>query len=269
MSLMTGRTFVHRYEVFNNSLETFLRSSEINRLECAEVLTIDFQNMNRTILDRIYGDVDDVSSASGQSQWAKSMSWSSASAAPISPKSALRYQTSNTPPIDQSRRYVTSSIDSPYSSPVYSYSCPSSVGRLTYARHLEGITVSLDALYFLLQAAQDLTDLSPIDIHAQRLDVLQLNPRSLKLSELPMHLSSTINAVIGNLLQYDRKLIRRLMDQTVEYVQLEELVGWISEDGERPFWALGECFEELRRVREWRRAKGRRWWGIIWDWIVS
>jgi hypothetical protein len=138
---------------------------------------------------------------------------------------------------------------------------------LTYAQHLDGIAISLDALYFLIQAAQDLTDLSPLEIRQQRLDILQLTPHSLRLVELPHHLSMAIYAVIRRLVSWDHKLIRDRIGRTLLMGQLEELVWWISEDGDRPYAGLGDAVEELRRIRDGRlRARGVL--GAIWDWIV-
>ena len=222
--------------------------------------------MNGAILNRIYGDVDDQSSASGRSRWATSMSKSSSTSSPLHyhnrtiPSYRHRHQNEHVP--------SSTSAESPYSSPIYSYSCPSSNGRMTYTQRTEGISLSLDALYFLIQAAQDLTDLSPIDIRAQRLDTLQLTPHSLRLVDLPNQLCTTIYAVIRRLLFWDHVLIREMMEFRLIMFQLEELVEWVDEDGERPYWGLGECVEELRRIREWRKAMGRRIWAKIWDWIV-
>lgn len=50
--------------------------------------------------------------------------------------------------------------------------------------------------------------------------------------------------------------------------QLEELVEWVDEDGERPYWRLGECVEELRRIMEWRKTMMKSIWAKIWDWIA-
>ena len=112
---------------------------------------------------------------------------------------------------------------------------------MTYTQRTEGISLSLDALYFLIQAAQDLTDLSPIDIRAQRLDTLQLTPHSLRLVDLHNQLCTTIYAVIRRLLFWDHGLIREMMESSLIMFQLEELVEWVDEDGERPYWSLGEC----------------------------
>jgi hypothetical protein len=213
--------------------------------------------MTRAILNRIYGDVDDESSASGRSRWAMSMSRSSSTSSTSSLQHRNRYQNAS-----------STSADSPYSSPIYSYSCPSSIGRMTYTQHLQGISLSLDALYFLIQAAQDLTDLSPFEIRQQRLDTLQLTPHSLRLVELPTQLCTTIYAVIRRLLSWDHGLIRKMMEGRMIMFQLEELVEWVDEDGERPYWRLGDCVEELRRIRERRKAMVRSIWAAIWDWIV-
>jgi hypothetical protein len=182
--------------------------------------------------------------------------------------SSFQYQNRYLPSAMVHRDQQPSSMDSPYSSPVYSYSCPSSIGRMTYTQHLEGISLSLDALYFLIQAAQDLTDLSPFEIRQQRLDALQLTPHSLKLADLPNQLCTTLYAVIRRLLTWDHGLIRKMMENRMVVVQLEELVEWVDEDGERPYWRLGDCVEELRRIREWRKAMVRSVWAAIWDWIV-
>lgn len=58
------------------------------------------------------------------------------------------------------------------------------------------------------------------------------------------------------------------MKRMVIMGQLEELCEWVDEDGEMPYWRLGEGFEELRRIREWRKEKVKSVWGVIWDWIV-
>jgi hypothetical protein len=210
--------------------------------------------MTRAILSRIYGDVDDESSASGRSRWAMSMSRSSSTSSTSSLQYRNRYQNAS-----------STSAESPYSSPIYSYSCPSSIGKMTYTQHLQGISLSLDALYFLIQAAQDLTDLSPFEIRQQRLDTLQLTPHSLRLVELPNQLCTTIYAVLRRLLSWDHGLIRKMMEGRMIIFQLEELVEWVDEDGERPYWRLGNCVEDLRRIREWRKAMVRSIWAAIWD----
>lgn len=174
---------------------------------------------------------------------------------------SLQYQNRN-------QNASSTSAESPYSSPLYSYSCPSSIGRMTYTQHLQGISLSLDALYFLIQAAQDLTDLSPYEIRKLRLDTLQLTPHSLRLVELPNQLCTTIYAVIRRLLSWDHGLIRKMMGTRMIMVQLEELVEWVDEDGEKPYWRLGDCVEELRRIRERRKTMVRSIWAAIWDWIV-
>jgi hypothetical protein len=184
----------------------------------------------------MYGDVDDESSASGRSRWAMSMSRSSS--------------TSSTSSLQHRNRYQNASSTSAES---------------TYTQHLQGISLSLDALYFLIQAAQDLTDLSPFEIRQQRLDTLQLTPHSLRLVELPDQLCTTIYAVLRRLLSWDHGLIRKMMEGRMIIFQLEELVEWVDEDGERPYWRLGNCVEDLRRIREWRKAMVRSIWAAIWD----
>jgi hypothetical protein len=59
-----------------------------------------------------------------------------------------------------------------------------------------------------------------------------------------------------------------MMEGRMIMFQLEELVEWVDEDGERPYWRLGDCVKELRRIREWRKAMVRSIWAAIWDWIV-
>jgi hypothetical protein len=74
--------------------------------------------------------------------------------------------------------------------------------------------------------------------------------------------------VIRRLIDWDHGLIRKMLGSTLIMGQLEELVEWVNEDGERPYWGLGESVEGLRRIREWRKAKARSLWAAIWDWII-
>jgi hypothetical protein len=190
---------------------------------------------------------------------------------PLMHRQSLDY--TQTPPPQYSNRDQDqdqgSTTTQPYSSRLYSYSCPSSIGQLTYTETIHGISKCLDALYFLIQTAQDLTDLPLVQIKNERLDQLRLNPNSIPLSDLQHEIGNTINSVISKLVTYDHGHVRRLVrNRSVMLAQLEELSGWTSELRERPFWRVEEGCEGLRRIRDWKSVKAKGVMGAIWDWMV-
>lgn len=226
------------------------------------------------MLDSVYGD-EDGSRNGHERRYRSTVTRSVSTSSDIS-----RYRIRNHPPGHQSLRQIQepplpqystqgSASTQPYSSRLYSYSCPSSIGRLSYTETIHAISTCLDALYFLIQAAQDLTDLPLLQIQHERLDELRLNPNSIGLCDIQHEIGNTINSVIQKLVIYDHAHVWRLaQNRPVMLIQLEELVGWTSENWERPFWRVGEGVEGLRRIRDWKSVKAKGVMGAIRDWVV-
>lgn len=238
------------------------------------------QKLVGVMLDSVYGD-EEGSGHEHERRYRSTVSRSASTSSDIS-----RYRIRNYPPNHQSLKHKQgpppqysnhphqnsnhgSGSTQPYSSRLYSYSCPSSIGQLSYIETIHAISTCLDALYFLIQAAQDLTDLPLLQIQHERLDELRLNPNSIGLCDIQHEIGNTINSVIQKLVIYDHAHVRRLVqNRPVMLIQLEELVGWTSENWERPFWRVGEGVEGLRRIRDWKSVKAKGVMGAIRDWVV-
>lgn len=230
------------------------------------------------MLDSVYRD-DDGSGHGHDRRYRSTVSRSASTSSDIS-----RYRIRNHPPNHQSFKHIQehlpppryskdsthgSGSTQPYSSRLYSYSCPSSIGQLSYTETIHAISTCLDALYFLIQAAQDVTDLPLLQIRHERLDELRLNPNSIGLSDIQHEIGNTINSVIQKLVIYDHSHVRRLVqNRPIVLMQLEELVGWTSENWERPFWRVGEGVGGLRRIRDWKSVRAKGVMGAIRDWVV-
>ena len=226
------------------------------------------------MLESVYGD-EDRSSNGHERRYRSTVTRSASTSSDIS-----RYRIRNHPSNHQSLRQIQeppppqystqgSASTQPYSSRLYSYSCPSSIGHLSYTETIHAISTCLDALYFLIQAAQDLTDLPLLQIRHERLDELRLNPNSIGLCDIQHEIGNTINSVIQKLVIYDHSHVRRLVQKRpVMLIQLDELVGWTSGNWERPFWRVGEGVEGLRRIRDWKSVKAKGVMGAIRDWVV-
>jgi hypothetical protein len=197
------------------------------------------QKLIKVMLDSVYGDQEGFGHGHGHGRgYRSSVTRSVSTSSEIS-----RYRIRNHPPPPslthrQSLDYTQvlppqytnqdhehgSTSTQPYSSRLYSYSCPSSINQLTYTETIHGISTCLDALYFLIQAAQDLTDLPLLQIQHERLDQLRLNPNSIPLSEIQHEIGNTINSVISRLMIYDHGHVRRLIKNRA--VMMCQLEGW-------------------------------------------
>jgi hypothetical protein len=140
---------------------------------------------------------------------------------------------------------------------------------MRYQETINGIVKCLDALYFLIETAQDLTDLPLVSIRQQRLDFLQLKIGSLWLVDLSREVGNVIYAVSRKLLSYDHWHVRRLMKERILMMgQLDELGAWVDEEGGRPYWRCREVCEDFKRIRDWKSTRVKGWVEGVWDWLV-
>jgi len=245
------------YSRFADCLHDYLtRSTIVSRPTRSDALFLSFKNLFWLVLQYCFYLEQPVSSTHSPSKWA-------GPSVPLSltPPNTLQIESPYTSQLRSPRHLAPPSktpsppSNTPSPDPLsiaapLSISIPSSQSSTL---DLKDLATCFDALYFLIQTAQDLTQIS-----YDRKSLLRLT-KGRNIAKMPRMLTDLIRDLVTVMRQFDPREVARLMEgRGLMVFQLEELAGWKTGQGNRLFGGLEEVVWAMREMKDWRMAKMRR-----------